>query len=48
MYRPLYNKLNSIYFSSVVEFLTRGDFKRLLMKRGTKKAYVKDVVTVNL
>jgi len=48
MRSPLYNKLNSTYFSSVVEFLTRGDFKPLLTKRGTKEAYIEDAITVGL
>ena len=45
MRRPAYNKLNSTYFSSVVEFLTGGDFKPLLMKRGTEGAHVEDAAT---
>ena len=48
MRSPLYNKPNCTYFSSVAEFLTRGDFKSLLTKRGTKEAYIKDAITVGL
>ena len=47
MRRPSYNKLNSTYFSNVVEFLTGGDFKPLLTKRGTKEAHVEDATTAS-